>query len=140
VSQADRSDLVSIPDTNSTRDRANLRLADVENSGRADIIWLNKYTGEAKVFKNNGYAGPDGGGSGSSFSWTVRGVLYSPIDRGEVMVSAVRWALDAATGTLTRLLELCKSGRNRSSRFDPAVPHHQRGKDAQGCSCSPRAC
>lgn len=39
------------------------------------------------MFKNNGYAGTGGGGSGSSFSWTKRGVLYSPIDRGEVMVS-----------------------------------------------------
>lgn len=66
-------------------DRANLRLADVENSGRADIIWLNKYTGAGSVWKNNGYAGPNGGGGGSSFSWTKRGVLYSPIDRGEVM-------------------------------------------------------
>ncbi|KZL82214.1 carbohydrate esterase family 3 protein [Colletotrichum incanum] len=65
--------------------RANLRLADVENSGRADIIWLNKYTGAGSVWKNNGYAGPNGGGGGSSFSWTKRGVLYSPIDRGEVM-------------------------------------------------------
>jgi hypothetical protein len=35
---------------------------------------------------NNGYQGPNGGGGGSSFSWTKRGVLYSPIDRGEVMV------------------------------------------------------
>jgi hypothetical protein len=66
-------------------DRANIRLADVENSGRADIIWLNKYTGAGSVWKNNGYAGPNGGGGGSSFSWTKRGVLYSPIDRGEVM-------------------------------------------------------
>jgi len=66
-------------------DRANIRLADVENSGRADIIWLNKYTSASSVWKNNGYAGPNGGGGGSSFSWTKRGVLYSPIDRGEVM-------------------------------------------------------
>jgi hypothetical protein len=75
--------------SNSTRDRANLRLADVENSGRADIIWLNKYTGAAQVFKNNGYAGPNGGGYGSSFSWSVRGVLYAAIDRGEVMVRSL---------------------------------------------------
>jgi hypothetical protein len=69
------------------RDRANLRFADVENSGRADLIWLDKYTGAGRVWKNNGYAGPNGGGGGSSFSWTSRGVLYSPIDRGECMVS-----------------------------------------------------
>jgi len=73
--------------TNPSRDRANIRLADVENSGRADIIWLNKYTGAGSVWKNDGYQGPGGGGGGSSFHWTKRGVLYSPIDRGEVMVS-----------------------------------------------------
>lgn len=36
-------------------------------------------------WRNNGYAGPNGGGGGSSFSWTSRGIRYSPIDRGEVM-------------------------------------------------------
>ena len=77
---------LGISGANPVRDRANLRLADVENSGRADIIWLNKYTGAGSVWKNNGYQGPNGGGGGSSFSWTKRGVLYSPIDRGEVMV------------------------------------------------------
>lgn len=60
-----------------------MRFADVEGSGRADLIWLDKYTGAATVFKNNGR----GTTSGSSFSWTNRGVLYSPIDRGETMVS-----------------------------------------------------
>ncbi|KAH8887189.1 hypothetical protein GQ53DRAFT_874237 [Thozetella sp. PMI_491] len=63
-------------------DRANIRFADVESSGRADLIHLDKYTGAATVMKNNGHM--DGGG-GSSFSWTARGVLYSPIDRGETM-------------------------------------------------------
>lgn len=62
-------------------DRANIRFADVENSGRADIIYLDKYTGAATVFKNNGRQST----SGSSFSWANRGVLYSPIDRGETM-------------------------------------------------------
>jgi hypothetical protein len=65
-------------------DRANMRFADVEASGRADLIHLDKYTGAATVFKNNGHSP---GGKGSSFSWTARGVLYSPIDRGETMVS-----------------------------------------------------
>jgi hypothetical protein len=70
-------------------DRANLRFADVENSGRADIIWMNKYTGAGRVFTNNGFKGPGGGGGGSSFSWTDRGVLYSGVDRGECLVSIV---------------------------------------------------
>ncbi|KAK3372649.1 carbohydrate esterase family 3 protein [Podospora didyma] len=62
-------------------DRANIRFADVEASGRADLIHLDKYTGAATVFKNNGHVAA----GGSSFSWANRGVLYSPIDRGETM-------------------------------------------------------
>jgi len=50
------------------------------------MIHVDKYTGASTVLKNNGHK--DGGG-GSSFSWTNRGVLYSPIDRGETMVSAI---------------------------------------------------
>ena len=67
-------------------DRANIRFADVEGSGRADLIHVNKYTGAGQVFKNNGY-NPNivGSNGGSSVSWTDRGVLYAPINRGECM-------------------------------------------------------
>jgi hypothetical protein len=67
-------------------DRYNMRLADVEDSGRNDLIHLDKYTGAVTVFKNNGKMKA----GNSSFSWTNRGVLYSPIDRGENMVSTWR--------------------------------------------------
>jgi hypothetical protein len=68
-------------------DRANMRFADVEGSGRADLIHLDKYTGAARVFKNDGYRPDDRAKNrGSTFHWTNRGVLYSPIDRGENMV------------------------------------------------------
>lgn len=66
-----------------------MRLADVENSGRTDLIHLDKYTGAATVFKNLGHIP---GGGGSSFSWAARGVLYSPIDRGETMASVQKTA------------------------------------------------
>ena len=59
-------------------DRANMRFADVEASGRADLLHVDKYTGTTVVLKNNGRT-PTGG---SSFSWTNRGTLYSGIDRG----------------------------------------------------------
>ncbi|KAI1261901.1 carbohydrate esterase family 3 protein [Xylariaceae sp. FL1019] len=62
-------------------DRANIRFADVEASGTADLIHLDKYTGAATVYKNNGIRDT----SGSTFSWTNRGVLYNAIDRGENM-------------------------------------------------------
>lgn len=64
-------------------DRANMRFADVESSGRVDIIHLNKYTGAGEVFKNLGH---HPGGKGSSFSWSNRGTLFAGIDRGENMV------------------------------------------------------
>lgn len=60
-----------------------MRLADVEHSGRKDLIHLDKYTGAAQVFKNMGPI-PAGG---SAFTWLNRGVLYAAIDRGETMVS-----------------------------------------------------
>ncbi|KAL5083333.1 hypothetical protein Trisim1_001784 [Trichoderma cf. simile WF8] len=67
-------------------DRANIRFADVEASGRADLIHVDKYTGAATLFKNDGYQPNDvDANGGSSFHWTNRGVVYSPIDRGENM-------------------------------------------------------
>ncbi|KAH6611487.1 hypothetical protein Trco_001507 [Trichoderma cornu-damae] len=67
-------------------DRANIRFADVEASGRADLIHLDKYTGAATMFKNDGYRPNDlDENHGSSFHWTNRGVVYAPIDRGENM-------------------------------------------------------
>ncbi|KAK8075936.1 hypothetical protein PG994_003208 [Apiospora phragmitis] len=35
-------------------DRANLRWADVDGDGRADLIWVDKYTGSGTVWYNNG--------------------------------------------------------------------------------------
>ncbi|KAF1936931.1 hypothetical protein EJ02DRAFT_459115 [Clathrospora elynae] len=62
-------------------DRAMMRFADVEGSGRADIIHLDRYTGAGEVLKNNKLEQ----NSGSAVSWTARGVLYSPIDRADTM-------------------------------------------------------
>lgn len=51
------------------RDCVNLCFVDVENFGRVDIIWFNKYIGVVSVWKNNGYVGFGGGGGGSFFFW-----------------------------------------------------------------------
>jgi hypothetical protein len=60
-------------------DRANIRFADVENGGKADMIWVNKYNGAATVLKNKGPI-PAGG---SAFTWEKRGVLYNSVgERG----------------------------------------------------------
>ncbi|KAK4902065.1 hypothetical protein LTR27_000967 [Elasticomyces elasticus] len=111
-------------------DRANLRLADVENSGRADIIWLNKYTGAGSVWKNDGYKGLNGGPGGSSFSWTKRGVLYSPIDRGEVMNFANLGGLGRAdlvqlyptTNQAYTNFNKCPTGGDDGAISDPKLP------------------
>ncbi|KAG5761188.1 hypothetical protein H9Q72_010693 [Fusarium xylarioides] len=46
-------------------DRANLRWHDVNGDGKADIIWVDKFNGNAKVYYNEG----QGDNSGSSFKW-----------------------------------------------------------------------
>ncbi|KAF5007862.1 hypothetical protein FDECE_5777 [Fusarium decemcellulare] len=49
-------------------DRANLRWHDVNGDGRADMLWVDKFNGNAKVYYNRGR---DSGGNngGSSFKW-----------------------------------------------------------------------
>lgn len=64
-------------------DRANIRFADVEHTGRVDLLHLDKYTGQVTVFRNLGHKP---GGRGSSFSWYNAGVLYSGVDRGANLV------------------------------------------------------
>ncbi|KAJ4264235.1 hypothetical protein NW762_005429 [Fusarium torreyae] len=47
-------------------DRANLRWHDVNGDGKADLLWVDKFNGNAKVFYNKG----EGDHSGSSFMWS----------------------------------------------------------------------
>lgn len=90
-------------------DRANLRFADVENSGKADILWMNKYTGATTVFTNNGFKGLGQGGGGSSFSWSNRGVLYSGVDRGENLVSLRCVSISIRLKRVSYLTDSCLS-------------------------------
>lgn len=104
-------------------DRANMRFADVEGSGRADLIHLNKYTGADTVFKNLGHKP---GGGGSSFSWSNRGVLYAPIDRGETMHFTNQGGLGRAD--LVQVLPLS----NRAWTFFNECGGGSGGDDANG--------
>ena len=70
-------------------DRADIRLADVNDSGMADLIYLDKYTGAGTVFQNLGHK--SGSESGSSFSWKNLGALYPAVDRSENIVSPVNF-------------------------------------------------
>ncbi|KAF9873870.1 hypothetical protein CkaCkLH20_08604 [Colletotrichum karsti] len=53
-------------------DRANLRWADVNGDGRDDMIWLDKFTGDGRVYYNWGRAEV----GGSQFDWRPKGALY----------------------------------------------------------------
>ncbi|KAB5542692.1 hypothetical protein GE09DRAFT_1136165 [Coniochaeta sp. 2T2.1] len=116
-------------------DRANLRFADVENSGRADIIWVNKYTGAGRVWTNNGFKGLGQGGGGSSFNWANRGVLYSGVDRGECLYFAnigglgradLHQILDPGTNTAQTHMNTCPGGGggDDGAVSDPGLPNY----------------
>ncbi|RBR20331.1 uncharacterized protein FIESC28_05295 [Fusarium coffeatum] len=94
--------------------RANIRFADVENSGRADLLHVDKYTGAVDVFTNNGHK-PQGG---SSFSWTKRGTLYNPIDRGENM----RFTNQGGQGRADLVKVDPTTNKALSTSADPGLP------------------
>ncbi|KAH9211550.1 hypothetical protein DL95DRAFT_427087 [Leptodontidium sp. 2 PMI_412] len=53
-------------------DRQNVRFHDVNGDGRADLLWINKYSGNTAIQINDGEI-PS---SGNHFYWGVRAVLY----------------------------------------------------------------
>jgi hypothetical protein len=59
-------------------DRANLQFADVNGDGRADYIWIDKFTGDGYVWYNMGPMQI----SGSSFWWESQGALYEGTSNG----------------------------------------------------------
>ncbi|KAH7311059.1 putative esterase [Rhexocercosporidium sp. MPI-PUGE-AT-0058] len=63
-------------------DRQDIRFHDVNGDGRADLLWIDKYSGDTAVQINDGEI-PS---SGSHFHWGVRAVLYKGWDRGSNMV------------------------------------------------------
>ncbi|CAH0045126.1 unnamed protein product [Clonostachys solani] len=60
-------------------DRANFRWADVSGDGLVDLIWVNKSSGVARVWKNGGFI-PAGG---SSMTWIDQGFRFDGHGRGE---------------------------------------------------------
>lgn len=59
-------------------DRANFKWADVNGDGRVDLIWVDKFTGEARVWRNGGFI-PAGG---SSMTWVDLGRRFTGHGRG----------------------------------------------------------
>lgn len=62
-------------------DRANHRFVDVNGDGRADFMWIDKFTGEARVWLNEGQEPA----LGSSFTWTDEGFRYAGQAQGHCM-------------------------------------------------------
>lgn len=61
-------------------DRANFKHADVDGDGLADLIWADKFKGDATVWKNMGQIAAQG--TGSSFTWANEGILYDAPAQG----------------------------------------------------------
>lgn len=59
------------------KDRANLRWADVNGDGKADMLWVDKFTGDATVWYSRGRGNP-ADNLGSSFHWDMtNGAVYA---------------------------------------------------------------
>ncbi|SPO00343.1 related to acetylxylan esterase [Cephalotrichum gorgonifer] len=63
-------------------DRANFRFADVNGDGKADLIWTDKFIGDAEVWQNDRELAEDERMSGSKFHWMPKGKLYLGSSRG----------------------------------------------------------
>lgn len=63
-------------------DRANYQFADVNGDGRADLIWTDKFTGDARVWQNAGELAEDKRENGSKFHWDDLGLRYQGSSRG----------------------------------------------------------
>ncbi|KAF4944222.1 hypothetical protein FSARC_14725 [Fusarium sarcochroum] len=67
------------------KDRANHRFADVNGDDKADFLWVDKFTGDATVWYNNGELPNAERMSGSKFHWIPQGKLYLGSARGPNM-------------------------------------------------------
>jgi hypothetical protein len=60
------------------KDRANLRWVDVNGDGLDDMLWVDKFSGDATVFYNRGPIPA----SGSAYTWDNQGVVYQGAGQG----------------------------------------------------------
>ncbi|QKX60476.1 uncharacterized protein TRUGW13939_07621 [Talaromyces rugulosus] len=63
------------------KDRADLRWADVNGDGKADLIWTDKFNGNGWVWYNNGRKDVQG----SRYEWVAQGALYEGNHAGTCM-------------------------------------------------------
>lgn len=102
-------------------DRANLRYADVDGDGLADLLWTDKFKGDAMVWKNMGPI--PAAGTGSSFTWVNQGFLYDAPAQGTCLEfpdldgngRADMVSIDAAVNTATTWFNNCPDGSGDDS-------------------------
>ncbi|KAK1755378.1 hypothetical protein QBC47DRAFT_300196, partial [Echria macrotheca] len=93
------------------KDRANLRFADVNGDGRADLLWIDKFNGDTTVWYNRGPIPA----SGSSFTWDPKGKLFQGAMQGSCTMypdldgnsRADMTAVDAVTNEATTWFNDC---------------------------------
>lgn len=96
------------------RDRADIRLGDVNGDGRADILYVDKFSGEAYVWLNGGKTAK----GGSDFNWKGLGRQFAGQLRGGTVAFAN--ALGKEGGGKAQLIEV-EPKKNQVSSDMPVV-------------------
>lgn len=105
------------------KDRVNIRYVDVNGDGRDDFLWVDKFTGDASVWYNQGQI-PN---SGSAFTWEAKGAVYQGAMQGlcehfpdlDGNGRADLHAVDSVKNTATTWFNLCP-GESFSTNGDDA--------------------
>lgn len=116
-------------------DRANFKFADVNGDGLADILHVDKFTGDARVFYNQGPERNPAGNSGSSFRWarptaayrgTRRGAnMHYPSLSGQGRADMVDIEPNSAHGWIS--FNTCPAGGDDGDIVDPRLPAYSPG-------------
>jgi len=105
------------------KDRANLRWVDVNGDGRDDMLWVDKFIGDATVFYNMGPIPA----SGSAYTWNNEGPAYEGAGQG----SCLHWPdldgdgradmslVDSVANTAQTWFNLCPGEGTSDNGDDP---------------------
>ncbi|KAM0323888.1 hypothetical protein ACHAQA_008469 [Verticillium albo-atrum] len=116
-------------------DRANFKFADVNGDGLADILHIDKFTGDARVFYNEGQHRNPAENGGSSFRWTRPSAAYRGTRRGPNMhypslsgqgrADMVDIEPNSAHGWIS--FNTCPAGGDDGDVVDPRLPSYSSG-------------